>query len=185
MSGSRGGEREREGERRERERERESEREREEREERERRRRERGGGGAAAVCKRRRKEKNSIAVPLLPSTTFPLFPPSNHLFLFRFYLTMAVGKNKRVSKRGKGGRKKAYVMLGREERSSSGESGAISMRRRRRRPAGLRQKKSSFPFACQSPYRRFAPAALIGDAQGFALCSLWRTPERRLADGGA
>ena len=36
---------------------------------------------------------------------FLLQPP----FLFRFHFTMAVGKNKRVSKRGKGGRKKAYV----------------------------------------------------------------------------
>lgn len=45
---------------------------------------------------------------------------------------MAVGKNKRVSKRGKGGRKKAYVVLLGMETKRNSES-AISMRRRRRR----------------------------------------------------
>ena len=46
------------------------------------------------------------------SSLFHNFPPffPQRLFLFRFYLIMAVGKNKRVSKRGKGGRKKAYVV---------------------------------------------------------------------------
>ena len=42
----------------------------------------------------------------------------NTSFLFYRFLsqTMAVGKNKRVSKRGKGGRKKAYVQVPWEER---------------------------------------------------------------------
>ena len=75
------------------------------------RKRARGGERERAVQTKKKKKKLDFD-RRRRSSLFHNFPPffPQRLFLFRFYLIMAVGKNKRVSKRGKGGRKKAYVV---------------------------------------------------------------------------
>ena len=59
--------------------------------------------------KKGKKKLRSLRRLFSPSQRFPLFFFTTSLSSSALHLTMAVGKNKRVSKRGKGGRKKAYV----------------------------------------------------------------------------
>ena len=95
------------------------------------------------------------------------------------------GRKEQASVQAREGRPQESVRSasGIERRGTADES-AISMRRRRqRRPAA--GKRATRPFARQSPFRGFAPAALIGDAQGLTLCFLWRAMGRRFANEGA